>query len=152
MRFGRAATLILAAALTLTACTPAEPMPTSAEDYAQQLFEDTNVARTAGGDLPPLTWSDCLATAALPRAHTASTEDTLEHQTLTATCLPGQASGENLSRGDHTPQQIVDMWMDSPGHRANIERAGFTIAGVGCVDMPDGQPGYTCSLLFEGGE
>ena len=40
-------------------------------------------------------------------------------------------SGENIAYGQTTPQQVVQAWMDSAGHRANILDAGFTHIGVG---------------------
>jgi uncharacterized protein YkwD len=39
--------------------------------------------------------------------------------------------GENLAAGLDTPQQVVQAWMDSPGHRANILEPQFTELGVG---------------------
>jgi uncharacterized protein YkwD len=141
---------VLGIALAVTGCTSPEPMPTSATDYAQQLFEDTNPARQAGGELPPLTWNDCLADKATPRAQEASTQDILEHEPITPTCTQGNEAGENLSKGNFTPQEIVDKWMNSAGHQANVLNPNFVDAGVGCVPLPDEKPGYACSLLFEG--
>jgi uncharacterized protein YkwD len=43
-------------------------------------------------------------------------------------------TGENLAWGEEsksTPVRIVQAWMDSPGHRANILRPKFTEVGVG---------------------
>jgi len=40
-------------------------------------------------------------------------------------------SGENLARGHTTPEQVVQGWMNSPGHRNNIMHANFTHMGVG---------------------
>ena len=44
--------------------------------------------------------------------------------------------GENIARGYKTPQAVVDGWMNSSGHRANILNAKYTRIGVGYV--PDG--------------
>jgi uncharacterized protein YkwD len=47
---------------------------------------------------------------------------------------PGRITGENIAWGKGhagTPAEIVNAWMNSPGHRANILRAGFTGVGVG---------------------
>lgn len=44
--------------------------------------------------------------------------------------------GENIARGYRTPQAVVDGWMNSTGHRANILNARYTRIGVGYV--PDG--------------
>lgn len=40
--------------------------------------------------------------------------------------------GENIASGYSTPEAVVDAWMNSPGHRANILKAEFTKIGVGC--------------------
>ena len=42
-------------------------------------------------------------------------------------------AGENIARGQHTPQAVVDAWMNSEGHRANILNSSFTEIGVGYV-------------------
>ena len=39
--------------------------------------------------------------------------------------------GENLARSQRTPQEVVDGWMASPGHRENILNPSFTQLGVG---------------------
>lgn len=43
-------------------------------------------------------------------------------------------AGENIAAGQDTPQDVVDAWMNSPGHRANILRPEFTSIGVGFTD------------------
>lgn len=43
------------------------------------------------------------------------------------------AAGENIAMGYTSPQAVVDAWMNSPGHRANILGASFTQIGVGYV-------------------
>ncbi len=42
-----------------------------------------------------------------------------------------RSAGENIARGQRTPQAVVDAWMNSSGHRANILNASFTQIGVG---------------------
>lgn len=42
-----------------------------------------------------------------------------------------RAAGENIAMGQSTPQDVVDAWMKSPGHRANILSTQFTEIGVG---------------------
>lgn len=41
--------------------------------------------------------------------------------------------GENIARGYKTPQAVVDGWMNSSGHRANILNPNYTRIGVGYV-------------------
>lgn len=44
-----------------------------------------------------------------------------------------RSAGENIARGQATPQAVVNAWMNSAGHRANILNASFTHIGVGYV-------------------
>lgn len=44
-----------------------------------------------------------------------------------------RSAGENIARGQKTPQAVVNAWMNSEGHRANILNASFTQIGVGYV-------------------
>jgi len=44
-----------------------------------------------------------------------------------------RSAGENIARGYKTPQAVVDGWMNSSGHRANILSTSFTRIGVGYV-------------------
>ena len=47
--------------------------------------------------------------------------------------LSYRTAGENIAYGQRTPQQVVDGWMNSSGHRANILNASYTQIGVGYV-------------------
>ena len=44
-----------------------------------------------------------------------------------------RSAGENIARGQKSPQAVVNAWMNSSGHRANILNASFTEIGVGYV-------------------
>lgn len=44
-----------------------------------------------------------------------------------------RSAGENIARGYATPQAVVNGWMNSSGHRANILNANYTHIGVGYV-------------------
>lgn len=44
-----------------------------------------------------------------------------------------RSAGENIAMGQKTPQEVVNAWMNSAGHRANILNASFTEIGVGYV-------------------
>lgn len=43
-------------------------------------------------------------------------------------------AGENIAYGQKTPSEVVNTWMNSAGHRANILNANFTHIGVGCYN------------------
>lgn len=45
-----------------------------------------------------------------------------------------RTAGENIAMGYRTPEDVMNGWMNSPGHRANILNANFTEIGVGYVE------------------
>jgi uncharacterized YkwD family protein/spore coat assembly protein SafA len=42
-----------------------------------------------------------------------------------------RAAAENIAAGQTTAQEVVNAWMNSPGHRANILNGTYTYIGVG---------------------
>jgi len=50
--------------------------------------------------------------------------------------------GENIARGQGTAQAVMDAWMNSPGHKANILNCDFKTLGVG-VHFGEGGPWWT---------
>lgn len=42
-----------------------------------------------------------------------------------------RSAGENIAAGQRTPSEVVQSWMNSPGHRKNILNASYTHIGVG---------------------
>ena len=54
-------------------------------------------------------------------------------QMIKAFGLSYRTAGENIAMGYSTPQAVVDGWMNSSGHRANILNASYTQIGVGYV-------------------
>lgn len=44
-----------------------------------------------------------------------------------------RTAGENIAKGYKTAEAVVDAWMKSPGHRANILNSTYTHIGVGYV-------------------
>ena len=42
-----------------------------------------------------------------------------------------RSAGENIASGQRTPQEVMQSWMNSPGHRANILKPEYTQLGVG---------------------
>ncbi|WP_066187836.1 CAP domain-containing protein [Gracilibacillus timonensis] len=45
-----------------------------------------------------------------------------------------QTAGENIAKGQRSPEEVVNAWMNSEGHRANILNGDFTHIGVGYVE------------------
>ena len=54
-------------------------------------------------------------------------------QMIKAFGLSYRTAGENIAKGYATPQAVVNGWMNSSGHRANILSASYTQIGVGYV-------------------
>lgn len=45
--------------------------------------------------------------------------------------------GENIAEGQNTPEQVVEEWMDSPGHKKNILEKKYKVMGVGFARKGD---------------
>ena len=54
-------------------------------------------------------------------------------QMIRAFGLSYRTAGENIAMGYTTPEAVVNGWMNSSGHRANILNASYTQIGVGYV-------------------
>ena len=65
-------------------------------------------------------------------SHTSPTYGSPQ-QMIKAFGISYRASGENIAYGYATPQAVVNGWMNSAGHRANILNAAYTQIGVGYV-------------------
>lgn len=48
------------------------------------------------------------------------------------------AAGENIAYGQRTPAEVMDGWMNSPGHRSNIMSGSFSEIGVGLAKNSNG--------------
>lgn len=56
-------------------------------------------------------------------------------------------SGENIAWGQRSPEQVMEAWMNSSGHRANILRESFTHIGVGYYQ--ENGVNYWTQLFFQ---
>jgi uncharacterized protein YkwD len=52
-------------------------------------------------------------------------------------------TGENIAAGQHTADDVVTSWMNSPGHRANILNCDSHAIGMGLARSAEGQPYWT---------
>lgn len=53
------------------------------------------------------------------------------------------AAGENIAMGQRTPQEVMNAWMNSPGHRNNILSTSFYQIGVGLAKDRNGRMYWT---------
>jgi uncharacterized protein YkwD len=94
-----------------------------------------NEARRANGNLAPLSLDPHLILKSQDWANHMAGTGQLVHSDLRAGLPSGWcAAGENIAYADHGDADgIHRMWMNSPGHRANILNPGFTHVGIGAT-------------------
>lgn len=107
------------------------------KSYVEQVVELVNMERAKVG-LPALTMSQDLNNAAQIRA--VETVQSFSHtrpdgssfsSVLKENGISFRGAGENIAWGQRTPEAVVNAWMNSEGHRANILNKNFTSIGVG---------------------
>ncbi|MEV8086726.1 sigma-70 family RNA polymerase sigma factor [Streptomyces nigra] len=59
-------------------------------------------------------------------------------QRITAAGYRWSTYGENIAMGQQTPEAVMESWMNSPGHRANILNCSFKDIGIGVHEGPGG--------------
>lgn len=64
--------------------------------------------------------------------------------------IPFIAAGENIAMGQRTPQEVMNAWMNSPGHRANILSPVYTQIGVGYAKDKNGRIYWTQQFIKQG--
>ena len=113
----------------------------SAEAYEQEVIRLVNEIRAQNG-LSALTYDWELSRVARYKSQDMKDNRYFAHnspvygtpfQMITNFGIPYRTAGENIAKGYATPQAVVNAWMNSSGHRANILNAGFTRIGVGYV-------------------
>ena len=118
---------------------PADDTPSydGQDAYAAQVLNLVNEERAKAG-LSPLTLNQNAAAAAQLRAQ--EIEKSFSHTrpdgssfttALTAYGVNYRGAGENIAYGQKTPEKVMEGWMNSAGHRANILNKNFTSIGVG---------------------
>ena len=107
--------------------------------YAQQILTLVNNERAKEG-LSPLTLSSEVSRVAQAKAEDMKNNNYFSHTSPTYGSpfdmlkkfgVSYRTAGENIAKGQKTPQAVVSAWMNSPGHRANIMNKNFTKLGVG---------------------
>lgn len=107
--------------------------------FQQKVLELVNIERAAQG-LGEMTLDDSLCSAAGIRANELITkfshtrpDGTSCFTVLRELGISYLATGENIAYGYMTPEQVMDGWMNSEGHRANILSPKYNKLGVGYV-------------------
>ena len=125
-------------------CNADAAWPASRADYADEVVRLVNQHR-ATLNLVPLKVSSTLTAAAVWKARHMAHYSYMQHDDPAPpverrwydrvdTCgYTGSGKGENIAFGYPTPQAVMTGWLESPGHRANIENASFRVIGVGAA-------------------
>lgn len=114
---------------------------TSVTQFEQEVIRLVNEIRKEKG-LSPLTYDWQLARVARIKSQDMKDNRYFSHtspiygspfQMMRDFGISYRTAGENIAKGYATPQAVVNAWMNSSGHRANILSASFTKIGVGYV-------------------
>ncbi|UGB30823.1 CAP domain-containing protein [Metabacillus sp. B2-18] len=109
--------------------------------YEQQVVDLTNQERAKQG-LPALKVDFTLSKVAREKSLDMQKNNYFSHTSPTYGSpfdmmkkfgVTYRTAGENIAKGQRTPQEVVNAWMNSSGHRANILSSNFTHIGVGYV-------------------
>ncbi|MCX5192725.1 sigma-70 family RNA polymerase sigma factor [Streptomyces sp. NBC_00249] len=130
---------------------PSAPAPAPApQGVAGQVVALVNSERAAAG-CGPLKEDSQLRTAAQGHSDDMAARDFFSHTNpdgadpgarTTASGYRWSTYGENIAKGQQTAQSVMDSWMKSPGHRANILNCSFKDIGVG-IHQGAGGPWWT---------
>jgi uncharacterized YkwD family protein len=118
-----------------------KPASSAVSAFEQQVVELTNQERAKNG-LPALKLDVELSKVARDKSKDMQSKNYFSHTSPTygspfdmmkAYGISYKAAGENIAMGQRSPQEVVQAWMNSQGHRENIMNPNFTHIGVGHV-------------------
>ena len=108
-------------------------------EYARQVVDLTNEQRRKNG-LADLQMDTQLSQVAQTKSQDMQKNGYFSHTSPTYGSpfdmmrdfgVSYRTAGENIAQGQRTPQEVVNAWMNSAGHRKNILNGNFTHIGVG---------------------
>lgn len=120
---------------------PAKPETPSISAYEQRVIELTNVERKKYG-LQPLSLDKELSKVARLKSQDMKNNNYFDHNSPTYGSpfdmmkkfgISYKTAGENIAKGQQSPEEVVKAWMESKGHRENILKSSYTHIGIGYV-------------------
>ncbi|WP_181350950.1 CAP domain-containing protein [Thalassobacillus sp. CUG 92003] len=111
-------------------------------DFEQKVVELTNQEREKQG-LSPLKIDTQLSEVAREKSRDMAQNGYFSHTSPTYGSpfdmmdqygVDYRTAGENIAKGQRSPEQVVNAWMNSEGHRKNIMNDSFTHIGVGYIE------------------
>ncbi|MGF1499060.1 MAG: CAP domain-containing protein [Elainellaceae cyanobacterium] len=118
---------------------PSDDSPGTPHSFVSRILELTNLRRSESG-ISPLTLNADLNEAAQLHSEDMALEDFFSHtgsdgstpfDRIAETGYDYAVAAENIAAGYATPEAVVEGWMNSPGHRANILNPTLKQLGVG---------------------
>ncbi len=112
-----------------------------ADSFEKEVVRLVNIERRKNG-LSDLTYDWQLSRVARYKSQDMKDNNYFSHtsptygspfQMMKSFGISYRSAGENIAKGQATPEAVVKAWMNSSGHRANILNASFTHIGVGYV-------------------
>jgi uncharacterized protein YkwD len=136
-----------------------------ADAVAERVLELVNAARAqarqCGRDryeaAAPLSLSATLSAAASGHAWDMAARGTAGHrgsdgsqsgERITRAGYAWRGSGENVAAGQRTAEEVVEAWLDSPGHCATLMEPKFTETGIAFALAPGKNPDVYWTLVF----
>lgn len=131
----------------------------------QKVLDLINTARTqprqcgtqAFAAAAALTWNATLATAAQSHSRDMANNNYLDHKDRNGGTpgdraelagFIGQQIGENIAAGQDTPNKVVEGWLASPGHCANLMNAQFRELGAAYAVDPKSDAAIYWTAVF----
>ncbi|MCU0570877.1 MAG: CAP domain-containing protein [Oculatellaceae cyanobacterium Prado106] len=117
----------------------------SVPSFADRVVELTNDFRRQNG-LAPLMRNSKLEAASLEHSKSMALEDYFDHRGKDGSSPAERATkagynwrtiAENIAAGQRTPEAVVQAWINSPGHRANMLNTSIQEIGVGYFFLPN---------------
>ncbi|WP_249872790.1 CAP domain-containing protein [Oceanobacillus saliphilus] len=111
--------------------------------FEQEVVELTNQERAKQG-LPALKIDTELSKVAREKSRDMAVNNYFDHNSPTygspfdmmkSYGISYSTAGENIAKGQRTPAEVVNAWMNSQGHRENILNGNYTHIGVGYVEQ-----------------
>ena len=121
---------------------PAQQEPIGVSAYEREVIRLVNAERAKYG-LAALTEDAALTRTARMKSQDMRDRGYFDHnsptygtpfQLMKSQGITYRTAGENIAMGYRTPEAVVNAWMNSAGHRANILNASYTKIGVGYVE------------------
>ncbi|MCA9960345.1 MAG: hypothetical protein KC443_14990 [Anaerolineales bacterium] len=117
--------------------------PLAGPSFIERVVELVNVERWNNGQLPPLKANAQLQTSAHTHSDNMAVRNFFAHCDLDTGATPWErmhdagymynAAAENIAAYSETPTAVMNEWMNSSGHRANILSPDYREIGVGYV-------------------